>query len=154
VKDYLPSNVDLNEVMDNWVNKPGYPVITVTWSKTQPDSVNITQERFFLVKPMKEDNTQWYVPINYVTEESPEKVMPTDKKSYWMIPGTYTVLNNLNNTKWILFNKDQTGTYTLIIYCIIYIHCNVNILLLFHYLTYLFFPLIFYVIKCVLYITM
>jgi len=105
--------------MNNWVNEPGYPVITVTWSKTQSDSVNITQERFFLVKPMKEDNTQWYVPINYVTEESPTEVMPTDEKSHWMIPETHFVLDKLNSTKWILFNKDQTGTYILIIHCII-----------------------------------
>jgi len=120
VKDYLPPDVDLKKVMQNWVNEPGYPVITVTWSETQPDSVNITQERFFLVKPMKKDNTQWYVPINYVTEESPEEVMPMNKTSRWIIPKTHTVLDGLNNTKWILFNKDQTGTYILIIRCVIF----------------------------------
>lgn len=97
--------------MDNWVNKPGYPVITVTWDKKLSGTVNITQERFFLVKPAEEDKTQWYVPINYVTEKSPEKVMPTDKKSRWLIPGTNASFDKLDNTKWILFNKDQTGMY-------------------------------------------
>lgn len=97
----------LKDVMNNWINEPGYPVITVTWNETLPGIVNIMQERFFLVKPVKEDKTEWYIPINYVTEDS-----PTDKKSLWMIPGTRTLLNiKMNNTKWILFNKDQTGMY-------------------------------------------
>ncbi|KYN33599.1 Aminopeptidase N [Trachymyrmex septentrionalis] len=110
VEECLPKSVTLKQVMDNWVNKPGYPVITVTWNKKLPGTVNITQERFFW-KPVKEDKTQWYIPINYVTEESPEKVMPTDKKSRWLIPGTNASIDNLNNTKWILFNKNQTGFY-------------------------------------------
>lgn len=107
---YLPKvkdvKITLKNVMNNWVNEPGYPVITITWSKTLPDVVNITQERFFLVKPVKEDKTQWYIPVNYVTEDS-----PTNHKSLWLIPGRHTLLNNLNNTKWILFNKNQTGMY-------------------------------------------
>jgi len=106
------TKLTLKEVMNNWVNEPGYPVITVTWSKTLHDIVNITQERFFLVKPVKEDKTEWYIPFNYVTEDSPEEVLPTGKKSLWLIPGKYTLLNNkLNNTKWMLFNKNQTGMY-------------------------------------------
>ncbi|XP_011050630.1 PREDICTED: aminopeptidase N-like [Acromyrmex echinatior] len=111
VEECLPKSVTLTQVMDNWVNKPGYPVITVTWNKKLPGTVNITQERFFSVKPVKEDKTQWYIPINYVTEESPEKVMPTDKKSRWLIPGTNASIDKLNDTKWILFNKNQTGFY-------------------------------------------
>lgn len=109
----MPKDVKLTEVMKNWVNEPGYPVITVKWSKT-PGTVNITQKRFFLVKPVKEDQTQWYIPINYVTEDNPRDVMPTNKKSGWIIPGTHTLFNNLNNTKWMLFNKNQTGMYILI----------------------------------------
>jgi len=115
VEECLPKNVTLAQVMDNWVNKPGYPVITVTWNKKLRGTVDIKQERFFWVKPVKEDKTQWYIPINYVTEDSPEKVMPTDKKSRWLIPGTNASLDKLNDTKWILFNKNQTGMYILII---------------------------------------
>ncbi|XP_018399656.1 PREDICTED: aminopeptidase N-like [Cyphomyrmex costatus] len=111
LEEFLPKNTTLKQVMKNWIDEPGYPVITVTWNKNLSGVVSITQERFFLVKPVKVDKTQWYIPINYVTEESPEEVMPTDKKSRWLIPGTSTSLDKLNNTKWILFNKNQTGFY-------------------------------------------
>lgn len=99
--------------MKNWVNEPGYPVITVKW--IDANTVNITQERFFLTKPLKEDQTQWYIPINYVTEDKPKVVMPTDKKSSWLIPKSHKVFNKLDSTKWILFNKEQTGMYIYIL---------------------------------------
>ncbi|KYN14240.1 Aminopeptidase N [Trachymyrmex cornetzi] len=112
VEECLPKSITLKQVMDNWVNKPGYPVITVTWNTKLRGTVNITQERYFWVKPVKKDKTQWYIPINYVTEDSPNEVMPTDKQSRWLIPGTNASLEiKLNDTKWILFNKNQTGFY-------------------------------------------
>ncbi|XP_024878007.1 aminopeptidase N-like [Temnothorax curvispinosus] len=107
--DYLPKGVTLKEVMDNWVNKPGYPVVTVTWNATS-EQFDVTQERFFLLKSPKEDETQWYVPINFVTEEDPEEVLPADRKSRWLTEKVMSI-ENLNKTKWILFNKDQTGYY-------------------------------------------
>ncbi|XP_071569030.1 aminopeptidase N-like [Temnothorax nylanderi] len=108
--DYLPKNVSLKKVMDSWVNKPGYPVVTVTWNATS-EQFDVTQERFFRTKSPKEDKTQWYVPINFVTEEDPEEVLPADRKSRWLIPEEVMSIENLNKTKWILFNKDQTGYY-------------------------------------------
>lgn len=110
-EEYLPKEVkNFKDVMKDWVNKPGYPVINVKWSKT-PGVVNITQERFFLIKPTKKDNTEWYIPLNYVTQESPNEVLPKDKRTSWMIPGQSKTFDKLNNTQWILFNKDQTGFY-------------------------------------------
>ncbi|XP_011865488.1 PREDICTED: uncharacterized protein LOC105560735 [Vollenhovia emeryi] len=111
VEEYLPKKSTLKSVMDNWVNEPGYPVITATWDNTTAGVLNITQERFFLVKSAKKSKTQWYIPINYVTEQSPREIMPADKKDRWMIPEESKSFNQLNNSIWILFNKDQTGYY-------------------------------------------
>lgn len=112
MKDYLPENVQLEKVMNNWVNEAGYPVITVTSIRIKEKAaVNITQERFFLVKPAKEDKTKWYIPINYVTEDAPNSIMPENKQSRWMTPENSKIIENLNDTKWILFNKNRTGMY-------------------------------------------
>lgn len=97
--------------MDNWINEPGYPVITVTRDATASNIINIKQERFFLVKPSEVNKIEWYIPINYVTQELPETIMPKEEKYRWMKPGKETAFEKLNNEQWILFNKDQTGMY-------------------------------------------
>lgn len=101
----LPNNTSLMNVMDNWLNKSGYPVVTVS-KISESDQYNLTQERFFLVKPVEEDTTQWYIPITYVKEEA-----PNDIKSFWMIPGEPTIVTISNVSNWILFNKNQAGYY-------------------------------------------
>lgn len=114
VKKYLPKDVKLNltKVMENWINEPGYPVVTVTWNETSPKVIDIKQTRFFLVKPSKVNKIEWYVPINYVTQNSPDEVMPKNKIDGWLIPEITTKSFNItNNTQWILFNINQTGMY-------------------------------------------
>jgi len=100
------------DVMDNWLNKSGYPVVTV--SKISENRFNLTQERFFLVKPVNQDTTQWYIPITYVKEEA-----PNDIQSFWMIPEEPKIAT-INVSNWILFNKNQTGTDILIYHCSIF----------------------------------
>lgn len=102
--------------MDNWINKAGYPVVTVEKPTNLTNKVNLKQERFYLVKPAKQDTTKWYIPITYVTQEAPE-----DTKQLWMKPETASVsVDNVNNTQWVLFNKDQTGTHALLCHCSIF----------------------------------
>ncbi|KAL6262279.1 hypothetical protein P5V15_007374 [Pogonomyrmex californicus] len=109
LKDYLPENVDLTKVMNNWIYEPGYPVINVKRNNT--GVLNITQERFFLVKSLKQDQTQWYVPLTYVTEAAYNDVQPKDKKNSWLVPGASKTFEHPNKEQWILFNKDQAGYY-------------------------------------------
>ncbi|XP_020287765.1 aminopeptidase N-like, partial [Pseudomyrmex gracilis] len=104
IKKLLPDKIEFKDVMNNWVYKPGYPVVTVTRNKT---SVKLTQERFFL-DFAHSDDTAWYIPITYVTNKS------SNKKLYWLKPNESLVLplNEFEpNNSWILFNKDQTGYY-------------------------------------------
>lgn len=112
MEEYLPKDVkELKDVMNNWIYEPGYPVVTVAWDEKKTDSINIKQKRFFSMKPSKVNEIEWYIPINYVTEESPNTIMPEDKKSRWLIPGKSKSFEKMNNKQWILFNKDQTGMY-------------------------------------------
>lgn len=101
--------------MDSWLNKSGYPVVTV--SKIADNKFNLTQERFFLLKPVIQDTTQWYIPITYVKKEAPNHV-----QSFWMKPGKLTSVS-INVSDWILFNKNQTGTHALLCHCSI---CTVS----------------------------
>ncbi|XP_025986513.2 aminopeptidase N [Solenopsis invicta] len=105
----LPEFIQFADVMKTWINKPGYPVVIV--KRDKDGVINVNQERFFLIKPAKRDDTQWYIPLNYVTQDDPQVVMPKIKRFRWMPPRTTMILRNVNNTKWILFNKDQTGYY-------------------------------------------
>ncbi|RLU27241.1 hypothetical protein DMN91_001042 [Ooceraea biroi] len=107
MKNVLPSNLSVNKIMDNWVNKAGYPVITAT--KNNKSEIELKQERFFLTKPLKQDNTQWYIPIDYLKQDSEQF-----SKIEWMEPEqpkTLTKMDAKENNKWILINKDQAGYY-------------------------------------------
>lgn len=104
--------------MDNWLNKAGYPVVTVERPENSTRIVHLKQQRFYLVKPEKQDTTQWYIPITYVTEEAPENT-----RLLLMKPESAPDHNNtvpVNDTQWILFNKDQTGTHALLCRCSIF----------------------------------
>ncbi|KAL0111142.1 hypothetical protein PUN28_012807 [Cardiocondyla obscurior] len=119
IKNILPKDKKLEDVMDNWVNKPGYPVITVQWEKEKEKTGNkltITQERFFLEKPVKKDETKWYIPINYIVfnKDKDGKNKRSDNFE-WMTPDNESKIITLNKeeieAKSILFNTDQTGYY-------------------------------------------
>ncbi|KAI0693908.1 leucyl aminopeptidase [Cytidiella melzeri] len=60
------SGVDVSKIMDNWITKVGYPVITVTETK---DSITVRQDRFLETgfTPPKENETIWSVPLSLLT---------------------------------------------------------------------------------------
>lgn len=122
VKKVLPANVSLNTVMENWLNKPGYPVVTVTRVAGSSNKVNLTQERFFLPKPTEEDainETKWYIPLTFVTEQAPNNVI-----SIWMKNEAMEhTIDKLDNKTWILFNKNQIGKHALLFNLY---HYNIN----------------------------
>lgn len=91
--------------MENWVKEPGYPVVHVT--RNEPD-LNLKQTRFFLLRPTNPDRTEWYIPVNYVTQDTADEV----QGPYLLKPGQELNITNVaNKTDWVLLNKDQTGAY-------------------------------------------
>jgi len=93
----------LNIIMDHWVNEAGYPVVHVTRNGSK---IALKQERFFLVKPLQLLTTQWYIPIDYLTEDMKEY-----SKIEWLQPDDTKTLAEVEENKWILINKDQAGIH-------------------------------------------
>ncbi|KAI0674766.1 hypothetical protein C8Q78DRAFT_498501 [Trametes maxima] len=62
------TNQDIPGVMDNWVKKMGYPVITVT---EKEGGIHLRQDRFLETGPaeLKDNETIWTIPLNLLTEE-------------------------------------------------------------------------------------
>lgn len=94
--------------MENWIGKPGYPVINVTINNK--NEATITQERFFLSKPSSTDKTKWTIPINYITESEPKI---DTKATDWLLKSKDLKIKKIDSSKWVIFNNLQTGMPTL-----------------------------------------
>ncbi|KAI0717276.1 peptidase family M1-domain-containing protein [Cerioporus squamosus] len=102
----LATGLDIPKMMDNWVKKMGYPVITVTESE---GGVHIRQDRFLESGPAgpKDNETLWTVPLNIVIcaadgKPSVNKVLLEEREK--LIP--------LETSKPFKLNADTTGFYT------------------------------------------
>jgi aminopeptidase 2 len=54
------TGVDVPDIMDDWINKIGFPVLTVT---EEPDSITVRQDRYLETGDVTEEENQtlWYV---------------------------------------------------------------------------------------------
>nr|ADK11714.1 aminopeptidase N [Sitophilus oryzae] len=101
----LPSGVSLSDVLENWVEKSGHPVVTVT---TSGNDVILSQQRFLLTG---NDTTEYYVPISYTVSSDISKFSNTTVKA-WLVPGsTLTLSGVLDGNSWIILNNRQSGFY-------------------------------------------
>ncbi|KIJ48782.1 hypothetical protein M422DRAFT_777758 [Sphaerobolus stellatus SS14] len=59
------TGINIGEIMDNWISKVGYPVLTIT---EQPEGIHIRQDRFLStgIATGEENETIWNVPLNVV----------------------------------------------------------------------------------------
>ncbi|RDX48017.1 hypothetical protein OH76DRAFT_1484207 [Lentinus brumalis] len=99
------TGLDIPKVMDNWVKKMGYPVITVT---EKDGGIHVRQDRFLESGPAgPEDNdTLWTVPLDIVTgaaDDKPiiNKILLEEREKF--IP--------LDTSKPFKVNADTTGFY-------------------------------------------
>ncbi|XP_050307888.1 membrane alanyl aminopeptidase-like [Anthonomus grandis grandis] len=103
----LPVGVNLTTVVDNWINKGGYPVINITLLGT---NVILTQQRF-LYSGTDNENSSWYVPISYSTADFNLYNENTDPIG-WVTPtNPYIISGFSNSSNWIVINNQQTGFY-------------------------------------------
>lgn len=119
MKDNVVKDTPLKKIMENWVKEPGYPVVSVT--RLDKSNFNLKQNRFYLVQPINPDTTEWYIPIDYVTQNA-----INDKRKEWLIPENQLNITNATDSEnsWILLNKDQTGAYY---YSAQFLILNINI---------------------------
>lgn len=91
--------------MDTWINKPGYPVVTVR--KNGVSDYVLSQERFVL--DGSPSDTKWWVPITYVMEATPDFTNTTPVA--WLKPTDQNVtVKGDGKSTWFIFNTQQTGS--------------------------------------------
>ncbi|CAG9857860.1 unnamed protein product [Phyllotreta striolata] len=95
----LPTGLNLTVIMNNWTNKPGFPVVSVS---LKGDSITLSQKRFVYNSSFT-DSTQWYVPISYATSNG-------TANKVWLKPNESITLNNIKSD-WIIVNNNSTGYY-------------------------------------------
>ncbi|KAJ8921510.1 hypothetical protein NQ315_003128 [Exocentrus adspersus] len=101
----LDPDVSVKEIMDTWTLQTGYPVVTAV-SIPEGDSLTLTQERFFLDKEKKADDSSWWIPLTYTDSRH-------NFRTTWMRKEPEITLSNvvLGEGDWFLLNVNQTGYY-------------------------------------------
>ncbi|KAI6111482.1 hypothetical protein EV401DRAFT_1990111 [Pisolithus croceorrhizus] len=67
------SDVEVSELMDNWITKTGFPILSVTESK---NGIRVRQDRFLETGPPEEKDNQtiWSIPLALLSVDETEKV--------------------------------------------------------------------------------
>ncbi|KIJ31991.1 hypothetical protein M422DRAFT_783647 [Sphaerobolus stellatus SS14] len=92
------TGINVSEIMQNWISKTGFPVLTIT---EEADGIRIRQDRFFSNGDFKEEDNQtiWQIPLNILTVgedgcvhidnetilKAREIVYKLDVKAFWKI---------------------------------------------------------------------
>uniref|UniRef100_A0A6B2KY43 Aminopeptidase n=1 Tax=Arcella intermedia TaxID=1963864 RepID=A0A6B2KY43_9EUKA len=101
------SGKKVSNIMDPWVKKIGYPVVTVE-ETGQPGKLKITQNRYLAagdVKP-EENETIWPILLGVSTQSHPDiKYVELNTKE------AVIDVDVSSNTEWIKLNAGQTGLY-------------------------------------------
>lgn len=111
LKENSAYKIDFERAFRTWENQRGYPLLNV---KYDPSArvFRLTQERFFETKKVNsDDQSSWYIPINFATSLSPN--FDTAISYYFdnedqelTIP-----ISNFDLSYWYVFNKQQLGYY-------------------------------------------
>ncbi|KAJ8664402.1 hypothetical protein QAD02_006064 [Eretmocerus hayati] len=95
----------LSQIMDTWVNRAGYPLITITRNYSD-NSIHLRQECF---DTKKNCTNIWYVPINYATQKNAN--FNTTTPELWLTNKSMDVSLDVGADNWIILNKQTTGYY-------------------------------------------
>nr|XP_015840749.1 PREDICTED: aminopeptidase N-like [Tribolium castaneum] len=104
----LPQGRTLDQVMKNWIIRPGYPTVIV---KSEGLKIIISQQRF-LTSGKASRKDKWYVPISYTVPNDTNK-FGNGSGTAWLLPTKNLVLPNVMSGKnnCIVLNINQTGYY-------------------------------------------
>lgn len=97
--------VPVSDLMSDWINKPGHPVLSVKISK---DYIHISQERFLLEKSDEsaEQNLTWYIPITMTSQSDPN--FTNAETGLWMKEELTLELVNASQ-QWVVLNRLGAG---------------------------------------------
>src|SRR6059036_1520581 len=91
------SGLDVNRIMEAWISKPGFPIITATLSDKK---LNLEQERFLMAGGIEKQS--WPVPVTMMVDGKPQSLL-LDKEEAQVNIGP--------SPKSLKLNLDQTGFY-------------------------------------------
>ncbi|XP_037033807.1 putative aminopeptidase-2 [Bradysia coprophila] len=104
---------DFTRAFRTWENQKGYPLVHVT-ADYDSNQFRVTQQRYLaLTDKNEEDNTQWYIPLNYVVASSPQ-FDDTTITNYFLEDQTELTIPHppsFASDQWFVFNKQQIGYY-------------------------------------------
>jgi len=102
----LPTDLNLNDVMNSFVRQPGYPVVNVK-RDVETGEIILTQERFMLPTKNQNDTSRWFIPITYRTKFNGELIT-----TWFNADETELRLVGLQSEDdWIHLNVNRTGYY-------------------------------------------
>src|SRR5262249_45458235 len=96
------SKKPVKQIMKNWTQKEGYPIISVI---KQGSSLNIKQQRFFsspLSEKSSKDQTTWSVPVHIQTNYGTKKHLIDQKNTKINLPPA---------SSWIKINANEVGFF-------------------------------------------
>lgn len=105
---------DLKSIMDSWMNREDYPILNVT-RNYENKSMLVEQVSYLSLtesKLEKNEPINWYVPINVATNNNPDFNKTTP--DLWLKGSSLNVSIEANAEDWIVLNKQQTGTFSLV----------------------------------------
>src|SRR3989454_492724 len=91
------SGTEVNRIMEAWISKPGYPIITVSLSNTK---LSLEQERFLLAGGIEKQT--WPIPVSMTVDGKTQRFLFDKEKSE---------INLASTPKSLKLNTDQTGFY-------------------------------------------
>ncbi|CAH0553352.1 unnamed protein product [Brassicogethes aeneus] len=105
VSQSLLNDLDLNTVMKNWVENPGYPLVTVN---VTGNKVELTQKRFLIGNDP--NKTNWHIPISYTQSTDKNKFANTFPQT-WLKPNESLKFAVNESSEWIILNNQHAGYF-------------------------------------------
>lgn len=104
---------DFDVAFRSWELQKGYPVIHVSYIESS-GQFQITQQRFFTLRNQSvDDQSSWYIPLNYATATNPN--FDDTAITNYFVNGNdqylITAPGQFDSSQWFVFNKQQLGYY-------------------------------------------
>lgn len=104
----LQINVSISDVMESWINQPGYPLVTVMWNY-EMQTFTVSQER--LCWRQRQSIFEWWIPLSFTTETITNFSDTT--ATYWLKPEDESLIMpfHVSSDDWIIFNIQHIWYY-------------------------------------------